>query len=167
MVQPYNDALVVIAQISGFLVKRVMVDQGSGADVMYPDLFQGLGLKDGDLSKYNTPLVEFDGKIIIPKGQISLPVNMEGKEVIVMFIVVASFSPYTTILGRPWIHAMGAIPSTLHVKLKFTTEHGITVLKGSQQTARQCLDAITNQRKEITDQGEHAQQKDPPQVVPF
>nr|XP_023920488.1 uncharacterized protein LOC112032019 [Quercus suber] len=65
-VQLHDDTLVVTARISDFLVKRVMVDQGSGADMMYPDLFRGLGLKDGDLSKYNTPLVGFDGKIVIP-----------------------------------------------------------------------------------------------------
>ena len=54
--------------------------------------------------------------------------NMEGKEVMVTFIVVNSFSPYTAILGRPWIHAMGAVPSTLHVKIKFPTEQGVTVV---------------------------------------
>ena len=46
MIQPYDDMLVIMARISSFLVKRVMVDQGSKADVMYPDLFNGLGLKD-------------------------------------------------------------------------------------------------------------------------
>ena len=109
IIQLHNDALVVMARINGFIVKRVMVDQGSGADVMYQDLFKGLGLKDEDLSKYDTPLVGFDGQVVIPKGQISLPVNMEGKEVVVAFIVVASFSPYTAILERPWIHAMRAV----------------------------------------------------------
>ena len=44
-VQPHDDALVVTARIGGFLVKRVMIDQGSGADVMYSDLFEGLRLK--------------------------------------------------------------------------------------------------------------------------
>ena len=34
---------------------------------------------------------------------------MEGKEVIVTFIVVNSFSPYTAILGRPWIPEMGGV----------------------------------------------------------
>ena len=47
---------------------------------------------------------------------------MEGKEVMAKFIVVNSFSLYMAILGRPWIHAMGAIPSTLHMKVKFRTE---------------------------------------------
>ena len=44
-IQPHDDALVVTARIIGFLVKRVMIDQGSGADVMYLDLFEGLRLK--------------------------------------------------------------------------------------------------------------------------
>ena len=118
-IQPHDDALIVKAQISSFLVKKVMVDQGSEVDVMYPDLFKGLGLKNEDLLKYSTPLVGFNGKVVIPEGQISLPVNMEGKEVVVLFTVVASFSPYTVILERPWMHAMGAIPSILHVKVKF------------------------------------------------
>ena len=98
---------------------------------MYPDLFKGLGLKNEDLSKYDIPLIGFDGRMVILEGQISLLVNMEGKEVMVTFIVVASFSPYTAILGKPWIHAMGAIPSTLHVKVKFCTEQGIVVVGGN------------------------------------
>ena len=125
-------------------MKRVMIDQGSGADVMYPDLFKGLGLKNQDLAKYDSLLVSFDGRVVIPQGQISLPVSMEGKEVIVTFIVVNMFSPYTAILGRPWIHAMGAIPSTLHMKVKFHTERGIATVRGNQNVARQCLVAATH-----------------------
>ena len=66
-IQPHDNALVVITRISGFLVKRVMVDQGSGADVMYPDLFKGLRLKSQDFIKYNTPLVSFDERVMIPR----------------------------------------------------------------------------------------------------
>ena len=88
-IQPHDDVLVVTAWINGFIVKKVLIDQGSGAKVMYPNLFKGLGLKSEDLSKYDTPLVGFDGQMVIPKGQISLPVNMEVKEVTATFIVVA------------------------------------------------------------------------------
>ena len=111
-IQPHDDALVVTVRINGFLVKKVMIDQGSEADVIYPDLFKGLRLKKEDLLKYDTPLVGFDGRVVIPQGQISLPINIEGKEVVATFIVVALFSPYTAILGRLWIHAMRAVPST-------------------------------------------------------
>ena len=130
-IQLHDDALVVTTRISGFLVKRVMVDQGSGVDVMYPNLFKWLGLKSQDLIKYDMPSVLFDGRVVIPEGQIFLPMNMEGKEVMVTFIVVSSFSLYMAILGKPWIHAMGAVPSTLHVKVKFCIEQGVVVVRGS------------------------------------
>ena len=74
--------------------------------------------------------------------------NMEGKEVVVAFIVVALFSLYIAILGRPWIHAMGAVPSTLHVKIKFHTEYGIAMARGSQQVARQCLVSTVDWKNE-------------------
>ena len=129
--------------------------------MMYLDLFQGLGLKNEDLLKYDTPLVEFNGQVVILEGQISLPVSMEGKEVTIAFIVVASFSPYTTILGRSWIHAMGAVSSTLHVKVKFYTEQGIVVVRGSQQVAKQCLVVTVNWKHK------QARQKETSEEVPL
>ena len=135
-IQPHDDALVVTARINGFIVKRVLINQGSGAEVMYPDLFKGLGLKNEDVSKYDTPLEGFDGQMVISEGQISLPVNMEGKEVTVMFIVVDLYSPYTATFGRPWIYAIGAVPSTLHVEVKFRTEQSIAIVRGNKQVVR-------------------------------
>ena len=35
------------------------------------------------------------------------------------FIVVDACSPYTTIVARLWIHAMGAVSSTLHLKVNY------------------------------------------------
>ena len=71
---PHDDALVVTLRIGGYDVKRVMVDQGNGAEIMYLDLYKGLNLKPKDLIAYNTPLVSFDGKVVISRGQIRLPV---------------------------------------------------------------------------------------------
>ena len=48
-VQPYEDTLVVTLQIRGFDIKTVMIDQGSKAEIMYPDLYEGLGLTLEDL----------------------------------------------------------------------------------------------------------------------
>ena len=58
----------VITRINGFIVKRVLIDQGSGAEVMYPDMFRGFGLRNVDLSKYDKPQVGFDGQMVIPEG---------------------------------------------------------------------------------------------------
>ena len=61
----------VTSQIGRFLVKKVMIDQGNGVEIMYLDLYKGLGLKLEDLSKYGTLLVGFDGKVVMLEGQIN------------------------------------------------------------------------------------------------
>ena len=85
--------------------------------------------------------------------------DMAGKGVIVTFIVVRSFSPYTAILGRPWIHAMEAVLSTLHVKVKFPTEYGVAEVRGNQQVARQCLVAAVKWKNEQLRQAEQAEKE--------
>ena len=121
-IQPHNDALVITLRIGGYDEKRVMVDQGSTAEIMYPDLYKGLNLKAEDLTSYSSPLVSFEGKIIIPKGQIRLPVQTGSEMVEVDFIVVDAYSPYTAIVARPWLHTLGAVSSTLHQKLNIHSE---------------------------------------------
>lgn len=99
--QPHDDVLVITCMIGGFLMKRVMVDQGSGAEIMYPDLYKELGVKLEDLSGYETPLVGFDGKVVMLMGQIKLLVLTQGREMEVNFIVVNAYSPYIAILEHP------------------------------------------------------------------
>ena len=133
-------------RIGDYDVKRVMVDGGSGAEVMYPDLYKGLGLKPEDLMPYNSPLMSFDGKLVIPKGMIRLPIQTSPKIVEMNFIMVDTYSPYTTIVGRPWLHTLGAIASSLHQKVKFPSWDQILEIRGCQSMARQCVvAAISNQ----------------------
>ncbi|XP_030924611.1 uncharacterized protein LOC115951573 [Quercus lobata] len=117
--QPHDDALVVTLRIGGYDMKKVLVDQGSAVEVMYPDLYKGLNLKPEDLLPYDSPLVSFEGKIVILKGMIRLPVQTDSDVVEVNFIVVDAYFPYTAIVARPWLHALGAVSSTLHQKVKY------------------------------------------------
>lgn len=112
------------------------MDQGSGAEIMYPNLYKGLGLKLEDQSEYDMPFMGFDGKVVTPEGHRKLLVVTEDKEVEVNFIVANAYSPYTTILGCPWIHIMGVVPSTLHQKIKFPIKYGVAVVCGDQKVAR-------------------------------
>ena len=68
-IQPHDDTLVITLRIGGYDVKRVMVDQGSAAEIMYPDLFKGLNLKDEDLTPYNSLLVSFEGRLLSRKDK--------------------------------------------------------------------------------------------------
>ena len=67
-IQPHDDALVVTLRIGGYDVKRVMIDQGSAIEIMYPDLYKGLGLKPENLTTYSSHLVSFEGKMVVSKG---------------------------------------------------------------------------------------------------
>ena len=100
-IQPYDDALVVTLRIREYDVKRVLVDQGSAVEIMYPDLYKGLNLKSENLMAYDSPLVSFEGKTVIPKGQIRLPIQTDLEIMEVDFIVVDSYSPYIVIVARP------------------------------------------------------------------
>ena len=142
-IQPHDDALVITLQIGGYDVRRVMVDQGNTTEIMYPDLYKGLDLRAEDLTPYSSPLVSFEGKVIIPKGQIRLPVQTGSETVEVDFIMVDAYSPYTTIVARPWLHTLGAVSSTLHQKVKYPSEGQIKEILGDQAMARQCMVAAT------------------------
>ena len=69
---------------------------------MYPDLYNGLNLRPKDLTAYDSPLVSFDGKFVILRGQIRLPVQASLEVVEVDFIVVNAYSPYTAITRPLW-----------------------------------------------------------------
>ena len=86
---------------------------------MYPVLYKGLNLRPEDLTAYDSPLVSFDRKVVIPRGQIKLPMQAGSEVVEVDFIVVDSYSPYIAIVAKPWLHALGAVSSTLHQKVKY------------------------------------------------
>ena len=103
---------------------------------MYPDLYKGLGLKPEDLTVYSSPLVSFEGKIVVPKGQIRLPMQAGTDLVEVDFIVVDAFSPYTAIMDRPWLHSLGAVSSTLHQKVKYLSRGQVLEIIGSQSVVR-------------------------------
>ena len=55
------------------------------------------------------------------------------------FIVVDSYSPYTPIVARPWLHAIGAVSFTMHQKVKYPSEGLVKEILGSQSIARQCM----------------------------
>ena len=127
-------------------MNRVLVDQGSAVEVMYLDLYKGLKLKLEDLIAYNSPLVSFEGKTVTPKGMIRLPIQTDSDVVEADFIVVDAYSPYTTIVARPWLHALGAMSSTLHQKVKYPSEGQVKEVIMNQAMARQCMVSVISRR---------------------
>ena len=95
---------------------------------------KGLNLRPEDLIIYNSPLVSFDGKVIIPRDQIRLLVWTGSK-------VVDAYSPCTAIVARPWLHTLGAFSSAMHQKVKYPSKGQVREILGSQSMTRQCMAA--------------------------
>uniref|UniRef100_A0A2N9GA65 Uncharacterized protein n=1 Tax=Fagus sylvatica TaxID=28930 RepID=A0A2N9GA65_FAGSY len=115
--------------IGDFEVKRILIDPGSSAEIMYDSLFKGLGLEHKDLDRKVDPLYGFSGESVMPVGRVTVKVHAGTVSSPTDFWVLNSYSPYNAILGRPWLHKMKAVPSTLHQRLRFPTPEGIMELQ--------------------------------------
>ena len=62
------------------------------------------------------------------------------------FIVVDAYSPYTAIVARPLLHALGVVSSTLHQKAKYSSEGQVKEVIGDQAMARQCMVSAISRR---------------------
>ncbi|RZR97828.1 hypothetical protein BHM03_00027083, partial [Ensete ventricosum] len=124
----HDNTLVISVQIANARVKRVMVDTGSSADILYFGVFQKLGLTDKDLLPVVTTLTGFTGDLVSPVGTTVLPIIVgeepRSKTLLVSFIVVALPSAYNAIIGRPTLNKLRAVVSTYHRVMKFPTRAG-------------------------------------------
>ena len=71
---PHDDALVVSIRIEDYNMHRVLVDNGSSADILYYLAFQQMGIDRERLIPTNAPLVGFGGTRVLPLGAITLSV---------------------------------------------------------------------------------------------
>ena len=53
--------------------------------------------------------------------------------------MVDVYSSYIVIVARPWLHVLGDVSSTLHLKVKYLFGDQVEELVGSQFLARQFL----------------------------
>ncbi|XP_056697477.1 uncharacterized protein [Spinacia oleracea] len=143
----HHDGLVISLPIGNALIKRILVDNGSSANVLFLEALQEMGLEEKNIIKRSAVLVGFSGESLRTVGEISLPTYAEGVNVMTKFNVVDCSSAYNIILGRPWIHKMRAVPSTYHQSIKFPTKWGVMEIKGQQRDAKKCYETVLKPSK--------------------
>ena len=143
---PYDDALVINLSIADFNTRRVLVDNGSSADILYYPAFQQMKIYKECLLPLDMPLVKFGGTMVFLVGTVTLSVTIGTythqltKEVV--FLVVNYSHVYNAIIGRPMLNAWRAAMSIYHMLVKFPIEYGIGEARGDQMEGRECYVAM-------------------------
>lgn len=111
---------------------NVLVDMGSSLNVIPKESLYKLDYQGTFMKHIRVMVKAFDGykrKVI---GEVNLPM-MIGPEVFqVTFQVMDIYPMYSYLLGRPWIHGVEAVTSTLHPKLKFVKDDKLVIIYGEQ-----------------------------------
>ena len=115
--------------IEGFNTKKILVDNGSSADIIYLFAFQQLKLDPKRLHSFESPLVSFSGDMVYPNGIVTLTVTMgtQPRQLTrqLDFLVVDCPPSYNVIIGRPTLNKWKAATSTYCLKVKFPTDNGV------------------------------------------
>ncbi|XP_009764768.2 uncharacterized protein [Nicotiana sylvestris] len=131
---PHKDALVISLLVHDTNVKRVLIDPGSSVNIILLRVLHEMQAEDKLVPKAHT-LSGFDYSSVVMKGEVTLTTFAEGVVKDTKFQVVEMEMAYYMILGRPWIHEMDAVPSTLHQVIKFPSPWGIRQIYEDQQTS--------------------------------
>jgi len=140
-----NDPVVISVVTAGRKVHRVLVDQGSSADVMFWSTFNKLQLSPDLLRPYTGCLYGFAGDQVEVRGYLELGTTFTDGTTFrtesIRYLVVNANSAYNILLGRPALNRLRAVASTRHMKMKLPDLSGrVIVIKSDQEEARKCYE---------------------------
>lgn len=75
---PHHDALIISLTIAKFLMKMILIDNGSSTNILFTQAFKGLLLDEAELTRKSTSLVRFNGEVKQTIGEVTLPVYVGG-----------------------------------------------------------------------------------------
>nr|KYP58707.1 hypothetical protein KK1_014127 [Cajanus cajan] len=111
--------LLLTLMIEGQEVNKVLVDGGATVNILPKTMLKRFGKSLADLKPHNIMISDYAGKSSHPEGMILLDVQIGSVKRTTMFIVTLSKANFNVLLGREWIHGVGAVPSTVHQKIFF------------------------------------------------
>ena len=126
----HNRALHVFVKYLDHIVAKVLIDNGSSLNVMPKATLDNLPFNASHLRSSSMVVRVFDGSRRDVRGEIDLPIQIGPHVCQITFQVMDINHAYNYLLGRPWIHSVGVVPSTLHQKLKFVVEGQLIIVSG-------------------------------------
>jgi hypothetical protein len=123
----HNDAMVIKVNIAGWVIRKILVDNGSSAHILFLKTFEKMNLSQQKLHPPKYPLQGFGGKPIKPVGKVSLPVSFRDLDI---------YHPYLAIFGRGFMNKFNAVIRYQFLCMKIPAPKGVITVFGDQQEAR-------------------------------
>ncbi|XP_068504019.1 uncharacterized protein [Phaseolus vulgaris] len=141
-----NDPVVISIVTVGRKVHRVLVDQGSSADMMFWTTFNKLQLSSNLLRLYTGCLYSFAGDQVEVRGHLELRTTFTDGTTSstenIRYLIVNAPSAYNILLGRPTLNRKRAVSSTRHMKMKLPDVGGkVITIKSDQKEAKSCYES--------------------------
>ena len=146
---PHDDPLVIRAIMANKTMHKVLIDNGSSADIIFASAFDKMGIGREKLEPVNAHLLGFSEEKVLPLGSVQLVLTLGDPPwqttTMIKFLIVDGPSAYM-LLGMPFLNAIRVVPSAYHMVVKFPTESGVGMVRGDQQVARECYLASIKQK---------------------
>ena len=114
----HHRALFIKAKVKGKMTYCVMVDNGSAINVCPLKILPKLGLVVVDLKPSKVIIKAYDDTRRPVEGTFRALVKTRPIEAWVDLHMIDISMTFAILLGRPWFHPLGGVPSTLHQKIK-------------------------------------------------
>ena len=146
---PHDDPLVIKTIVANKTVHKVLIDNGSSADIIFASAFDKMGIGREKLEPVNSCLRGFSGERVLPLGSVQLVLTLGDPPcqatTTVRFLIVDAPSTYNMFLGGSSLNAIRAIPSAYHMVIKFPNANGVGMVRQNQRIARECYSALMKQ----------------------
>jgi len=135
--------MVITVELENYVVKKVLIDQGSSVDILYWATYHKLQLPTTAMVPYDEPIYGFSGEKVSTRGYIDLYTVFrdcpQTKKFLIYFLAVDTPTSYNVLLDGPSLNTLGAVVSTPHLAMKFTSPSGeIVTIQGDQRFTREC-----------------------------
>ncbi|KAL4649813.1 hypothetical protein ACB092_01G041900 [Castanea dentata] len=117
--KPHNRPLYVSGYSCEQKIDRILIDGGSAINILPKMTMRQLGLAMEELSHNRLVIQGFNQGGQRAIGMIHLELIIGELTSNVLFHVIDAKTTYNMLLGRPWIHGNGIVPSTMHQCFKY------------------------------------------------
>ncbi|PKI78498.1 hypothetical protein CRG98_001138 [Punica granatum] len=131
----HSRALHIVCKCNNYVIGRVMIDNGSALNVCPVTKLKQMNVDLNRIRPRKTAVRAFDGSRREVNGEIDLLIDVGLCSFSVTFQVLDIPNAFSLLLGRPWIHSAGAVPSSFHPRLKFIVEEKLITVKGEEDYA--------------------------------